>query len=71
MRLLVLLALACACLCTCLCAGAQPEDAYARARAIVADLDRITAPAGVQASYKTAIGGGAHGSMDAQGTGAL
>jgi hypothetical protein len=57
MRLLVLLALACACLCTCLCAGAQPEDAYARARAIVADLGRITAPSGVQETYKTAIGG--------------
>jgi pimeloyl-ACP methyl ester carboxylesterase len=53
MRLLVLLALACACV----CARAQPEDAYAKARAIVADLGRITAPEGVQESYKTPIGG--------------
>ena len=29
---------------------------YAKARAIVADLNRIVAPHGVQASYKTRIG---------------
>ncbi len=37
-------------------AGAPP-DPYAKARAIVADLDRITAPTGVQDAYKTTIGG--------------
>lgn len=52
----LLLALACA------CAHAQPDapgapDPYAKARAIIADLDRITAPSGVQETYKTRIGG--------------
>lgn len=32
-------------------------DPYAKARAIVADLGRISAPGGVQESYKTRIGG--------------
>jgi pimeloyl-ACP methyl ester carboxylesterase len=47
-----------------LCGSAQaqegsgaPPDPYAKARAIVADLNRITAPSGVQESYKTTIGG--------------
>jgi pimeloyl-ACP methyl ester carboxylesterase len=33
------------------------EDAWNKARAIVADLDKIVAPHGVQESYKTRIGG--------------
>jgi len=39
--------------------GGEPEDAsaYRKSRAAVADLTRITAPTGVQESYKTAIGG--------------
>jgi pimeloyl-ACP methyl ester carboxylesterase len=48
----ILLALACAA-----SVHAQPADPYAPARAIVADLGRITAPGGVQESYKTRIGG--------------
>lgn len=35
----------------------EPPDPYAKARAIIADLDRITAPSGVQDAYKTTIGG--------------
>lgn len=46
----------------CTCAHAQPvpadvPDPYAQARAIIADLERITAPSGVQEAYKTRIGG--------------
>ncbi|WP_227470235.1 alpha/beta fold hydrolase [Massilia sp. YMA4] len=42
--------------------GAMADDAadaiaYQKSRAAVADLTRIVAPAGIQASYKTAIGG--------------
>lgn len=48
----ILIALACAA-----SVHAQPADPYAQARAIVADLGRITAPGGVQESYKTRIGG--------------
>lgn len=45
-----LLALACA-------GAAAQDDPYAKARAIIEDLGRITAPTGVQESYKTRIGG--------------
>src|SRR4051812_46354057 len=40
------------------CAQAPEQpDPYAKSRAIIADLGRITAPTGVQESYKTRIGG--------------
>lgn len=35
----------------------QPEDAYAKARGVVRDLERIVAPDGIQESYKARIGG--------------
>ena len=38
-------------------AQAQPPDTYAKPRAIIEDLSRISAPSGVQESYKTRIGG--------------
>jgi pimeloyl-ACP methyl ester carboxylesterase len=38
-------------------AQAQPPDTYAKSRAIIEDLSRISAPSGVQESYKTRIGG--------------
>ncbi|WP_145647530.1 alpha/beta fold hydrolase [Pseudoduganella lurida] len=42
------------------CTGTSAQEAsdpYAKARAIIGDLGRITAPGGVQDSYKTRIGG--------------
>ena len=48
----------CGALLACALAGAQEApDPYARARAIIEDLNRISAPSGVQESYKTRIGG--------------
>lgn len=41
----------------CACAFAQDAKEMDQARSIVADLDRITAPGGVQESYKVRIGG--------------
>ena len=38
-------------------APAQEADPYARSRAIIEDLSRITVPGGVQDAYKTRIGG--------------
>ncbi|RZA32766.1 MAG: alpha/beta hydrolase [Lysobacteraceae bacterium] len=50
--------LSCASLLALACSGAvAQEDPYAKPRAIIEDLNRISAPAGVQESYKTAIGG--------------
>ena len=39
------------------CAQVQPSDLYAKSRAIIEDLGRISAPSGVQESYKARIGG--------------
>lgn len=38
-------------------APAQGDAAYQKARAVIEDLERISAPSGIQASYKTRIGG--------------
>ena len=48
----------CTALLACIPAWAQEaQDPYAASRAIIEDLGRISAPAGVQESYKTRIGG--------------
>ena len=52
--------LLCGALLALVCSGAvaqETPDPYAKARAIVEDLNRISAPTGVQESYKARIGG--------------
>ena len=52
--------LLCGALLALVCSGAvaqETPDPYAKARAIVENLNRISAPTGVQESYKARIGG--------------
>ena len=52
--------LLCGALLALICSGAMAQetpDPYAKARTIIEDLNRISAPSGVQESYKLRIGG--------------